>query len=259
MTVDDLAQEIRRVDGSNNLGAGQLAEALMPFLSAARSAPEAGKAVVKPLEWQNYTAACSFGYYSIQLFKPGAYLRLNSREVGMFADEEAAIAAAQADYEQRILSALASVAPSGAEPIGCVDRFRQKYADAKTHAINTLIEKGWTPVYAAPQAIPAEDVSKLVERLNSAHDPLRRTNLYREAADALTVSEAEVTSLRRKLEEHRKALEHVRAIISEGAMVGFNPLEGTWAERLYASQGMTHAVLNPPRAAPLPEDSHHGR
>jgi len=33
MTVDELAQEIRRVDGDNILGAGALAEALMPFFS----------------------------------------------------------------------------------------------------------------------------------------------------------------------------------------------------------------------------------
>lgn len=33
--VDSLAQEIRRVDGNHSLGAGALAEALMPFLSAA--------------------------------------------------------------------------------------------------------------------------------------------------------------------------------------------------------------------------------
>lgn len=32
--VDALAQEIRRVDGANKLGAGALAEALMPFLRA---------------------------------------------------------------------------------------------------------------------------------------------------------------------------------------------------------------------------------
>lgn len=31
--VDDLAQEIRRVDGSHELGAGALAEALLPFLT----------------------------------------------------------------------------------------------------------------------------------------------------------------------------------------------------------------------------------
>ena len=30
--VDALAQEIRRLDGSHNLGAGALAEALMPFI-----------------------------------------------------------------------------------------------------------------------------------------------------------------------------------------------------------------------------------
>lgn len=33
MNVDDLAQEIRRIDGSHRLGAGALAEALMPFLT----------------------------------------------------------------------------------------------------------------------------------------------------------------------------------------------------------------------------------
>lgn len=32
-SIDDLAQEIRRVDGNHDLGAGALAEALMPFLS----------------------------------------------------------------------------------------------------------------------------------------------------------------------------------------------------------------------------------
>lgn len=34
LSVDELAQQIRIVDGSNNLGAGALAEALMPFLTA---------------------------------------------------------------------------------------------------------------------------------------------------------------------------------------------------------------------------------
>lgn len=39
MTVDELAQEIRRVDGNNNLGAGALAEALMPFVERAAYGP----------------------------------------------------------------------------------------------------------------------------------------------------------------------------------------------------------------------------
>lgn len=34
--VDELAQEIRRVDGSHSMGAGALAEALIPFLERAR-------------------------------------------------------------------------------------------------------------------------------------------------------------------------------------------------------------------------------
>lgn len=34
LDVDALANEIRRVDGNNSLGAGALAEALMPFLQA---------------------------------------------------------------------------------------------------------------------------------------------------------------------------------------------------------------------------------
>lgn len=37
--IDALAQEIRRVDGSHRLGAGQLAEALAPYLSALTAAP----------------------------------------------------------------------------------------------------------------------------------------------------------------------------------------------------------------------------
>jgi hypothetical protein len=45
--VDDLAQEIRRVDGSNSLGAGALAEALIPFLTAALALVEP----VEPVAW----------------------------------------------------------------------------------------------------------------------------------------------------------------------------------------------------------------
>lgn len=46
MTIDDLAQEIRRVDGNHDLGAGALAEALMPYLRARSSAPEAREGAV---------------------------------------------------------------------------------------------------------------------------------------------------------------------------------------------------------------------
>lgn len=42
LSVDALAQEIRRVDGNHSLGAGALAEALMPFLAALTTSPEKG-------------------------------------------------------------------------------------------------------------------------------------------------------------------------------------------------------------------------
>ena len=44
VNVDNLAQEIRRVDGNHDKGAAALAEALMPFLSALE--PYAGRAAV---------------------------------------------------------------------------------------------------------------------------------------------------------------------------------------------------------------------
>lgn len=45
LDVDELANEIRRVDGNHNLGAGALAEALMPFLQV-QAAP-----VAEPVAW----------------------------------------------------------------------------------------------------------------------------------------------------------------------------------------------------------------
>jgi hypothetical protein len=38
ITIDQLAKEIRRVDGNHSLGAGALAEKLMPFIAAAIAA-----------------------------------------------------------------------------------------------------------------------------------------------------------------------------------------------------------------------------
>lgn len=46
--VDELAQEIRRVDGNNALGAGALADALMPFLESALQSQE--RAAMVPYE-----------------------------------------------------------------------------------------------------------------------------------------------------------------------------------------------------------------
>lgn len=44
--TDALAQEIRRVDGAHKLGAGGLAEALMPFIEAVRAEERAKAAQI---------------------------------------------------------------------------------------------------------------------------------------------------------------------------------------------------------------------
>lgn len=113
MNVDDLAQEIRRVDGNHSLGACQLAEALMPFIEAALSAAPQPVAV-KGLEWelfseQNtiYRAKTLSGFYSAWVHEgqaawshdsiPGCY------HVGSL---EEAKAAAEAHWQASIASVL---------------------------------------------------------------------------------------------------------------------------------------------------------
>lgn len=66
-----------------------------------------------------------------------------------------------------------------------------------------------------------------------------------EAADALSRQAAEI-------EQMRAALVHVREIIKDGAMTGFNWQDGDWAERLFASQAVTHAALAPQQGAAPP-------
>jgi hypothetical protein len=135
------------------------------YLSSARSAPEAGKAVVKPLEWEEihqkrsdedpstevvgWEADAGFAaYYTVELTGGGASMTDPDYDEKHFDDPEAAIAAAQADYEQRVLSALASVAPSGAESaIPC--------HHCGASVISTL----------PPQAVPAEDIAKIEDAL----------------------------------------------------------------------------------------------
>lgn len=110
LTIDTLAQEIRRVDGSHSLGAGALAEALMPFLSAALSIEQTQPVKVKALEWLSddlgwpRTAVSAVGIYGIwanfELVTPP------KSTVKRFTSMEAAKAAAQSDYETRVLSAI---------------------------------------------------------------------------------------------------------------------------------------------------------
>jgi len=61
--------------------------------------------------------------------------------------------------------------------------------------------------------------------------------------EALAMQEDEIARL-------RDALEHVRSIIAEAALTGFNYKDGDWAERLFASQQITSAALKTAQGKP---------
>lgn len=118
LTIDALAQEIRHVDGNHSLGAGALAEALMPFLTAALSAEQTQPVAVKALEWlgprdahdgeEAFDAYSSVGHY----VATGKGWFITGQTGWNISDSPKA--AAQADYETRIRSALVDVP---AEPV----------------------------------------------------------------------------------------------------------------------------------------------
>ncbi|QPC91475.1 hypothetical protein [Mesorhizobium sp. INR15] len=112
LDVDALAQEIRRVDGNHDLGAGQLAEALMPFIDATRAS--VAPVQVKGLGWrpmkmsgESWISDSLIGVYLIHKFPNGFAWFLDGIGPGtLHPTETEAKAAAQTDYETRILAAL---------------------------------------------------------------------------------------------------------------------------------------------------------
>lgn len=121
--VDDLAQEIRRVDGSNSLGAGALAEALVPFIVAAwnrrpSTADRGGTVEVKALEWittkalNNGRKLVALDCFRNEFARLDLTLDTTDEQIAKFK------AAAQADYTARIRFALATTAgeATGARP-----------------------------------------------------------------------------------------------------------------------------------------------
>lgn len=56
--------------------------------------------------------------------------------------------------------------------------------------------------------------------------------------------DAEVAALRGEVGRLRAVLDTTHKLVTEGALIGFIPTEGTWAERLYANQGQIHDALN---------------
>lgn len=157
LTVDALAQEIRRVDGNHSLGAGALAEALMPFISAALSIEQTQPVQVKALEWAGETDSYALAEvtqktYSIS-FEEGAFWANWDASLSPFSSLSAAKSAAQQDYETRIRSAIVGVAAVEPEPVAWMYQF-------KTNAPVLVVEKrNWagthsewteTPLYAHP-------------------------------------------------------------------------------------------------------------
>lgn len=123
-TVDDLAQEIRRVDGNHSLGAGALAEALTPFLAQYVDGQPL-KLAIKPLEWIETSPGIFHAFCGLEGLDRYSIVSSSSRATWRFGTDdwqeapaptlEAAKAAAQSDYERRMSRALA-FAPTLPEP-----------------------------------------------------------------------------------------------------------------------------------------------
>lgn len=212
---------------------------------AARSAPEAGKAAVKPLVWDairevvnepwakstvrqsigRHNLGPYAGSYSVQeMTRDGDWgwwttLEASREPQGICKTEAEAKAAAQKNFEARILSALASSpAPTGAEPVACPScggdginpeglvRPDGSLADCE-------ICNGRGTVQTPQPVAPTGEIAGL-RRMSDAHREhaqsavehnatLNRLLSIAEArADRL---EAEAADLRRKLEEHQDA------------------------------------------------------
>lgn len=147
-------------------------KALADAIRAAQAKPAADAVAVKGLEWITFCSASGncdaktpFGKYVIQSEADGWCLFNEDDASSVHSTLDAAKAAAQADYEARIRSALISpVAPEGSEPVawrGVVDgrtAFLCRTDDEIKRLAsdyNAIIE----PLYAAP-ATPVEGLSE---------------------------------------------------------------------------------------------------
>lgn len=166
----------------------ELRETLRRAADALSAAMSAQPVAVKPLEWEDeaeefsdgnarvsHTGSCIFGQWYMIYSEDGEYyVSCNYRHVdGTFQTIAAAKAAAQADYDARILSALATTskmetapltpAPASSEPVAW--RFRWVYPKAgepttvwtetgDRRVANQRRAEGWEvqPLYLAPPA-----------------------------------------------------------------------------------------------------------
>lgn len=95
--VEALAQEIRRVDGSNSLGAGALAEALLPFVAALSQPAIAVKGLREQVE-----KLCCRGYCNgVELVSRNTVLAIIDDAAALLADGNAWYSAEQMDEIER--------------------------------------------------------------------------------------------------------------------------------------------------------------
>jgi len=66
---------------------------------------------------------------------------------------------------------------------------------------------------------------------------------WRSAASKLLDAEAREAALIAQRDALLDAVKDTRALISEGGLTGFNPLDGDWAERLFRNQGKLTAAI----------------
>ncbi|TIN83063.1 hypothetical protein [Mesorhizobium sp.] len=234
-------------------------------LLAARSAPEAGKVVVKPLEWHEpssknnhcWTADSPFGTYSV-VNEDGWYACRDEAPRDFYFEWSwrdmsrdnllTAQAACQADYEQRILSALASApAPAGAEPARAVPQWYSDYIGrAKTDAqieeellshaakaVDTLTDDNWHT-----EAAVVRDLAVALTSLSVERDALaKKVQAFRDdgLVQAAMVRQG---ALQEELDEAREANRklHRRVQKFEGAETSFRMSFASWAKVLFRAE-----------------------
>lgn len=122
MTIEPTADEIERVETAIRRTFRELNPSWTSIARAAilamdrRSSPPAPAVAVKPLDWargwMNAEAASILGPYKITYRRDGSFEWIIGEHNVWAPSWDAAMAAAQADYEQRIRSALVEPAPA---------------------------------------------------------------------------------------------------------------------------------------------------
>jgi hypothetical protein len=144
------------------------------------SPPVGGAVKGKPLEWRNngwtWDAKTPFGFYEIDGESASDSPRFRLEWQGLFVadsdDLEAMKAAAQADFEQRILSALASSERSGREAVVCSVKTMKLSDGREDHYVSIRVgDREITPYKFTIKGRAEYEVAELNWLLNGAEKP----------------------------------------------------------------------------------------